>query len=169
LAPVLVGELPGLQRISAAALEALELLGVGDVQEELDDDHAVVGEHALELVDLAVGALPLLLGREALHTLDEHAPVPRAVEHGHSAPARKRRDEAVQVVVALLVGRRRGELLDAHVAGIERRDQALDGAALAAGVPALEEDAQRWPEVAGADEPGEREAQLGQARAVPRQ
>src|SRR5205085_12455351 len=39
VAPVLVGELPPLQRVLLAALEALELLGVGDVQPELDDDH----------------------------------------------------------------------------------------------------------------------------------
>ena len=35
----------------------------------------------------SVGTRPLLLGGEALDPLDEHAAVPRAVEHGHPAPA----------------------------------------------------------------------------------
>ena len=93
----------------------------------------------LELVDLVVGARPLRLGGELLDALDEHAPVPRAVEHRHAAPARERGPEAPQEVVALLVVGRRRELHDAHVARVERGDEALDRAALAARVPALEE------------------------------
>ena len=50
--------------------------------------------------------------------------------------------------MALLVVGRRGELDDADVAGVERRDQPLDRAALAGGVPALEDDADRRPELA---------------------
>src|SRR3954453_12868871 len=169
VAPVLVGELPALQGILAAPLEALQLLGLGDVQEELGEDQAVVGQHALEVVDLAVGPPPLLLGGEALDALDEHAPVPGAIEHGHPAPAGQRGDKAVQVVVALLVGRRCGERLDADVAGVERGDETLDGAALAARVPALEQDAQRRPELTASYQAGERQAQLRQAPAVERQ
>ena len=41
VAPVLVGELPGLQRVVLAALEAAQLLLVGDVHPELDQDHAL--------------------------------------------------------------------------------------------------------------------------------
>ncbi len=43
--------------------------------------------------------------------------------------------------MALLVRRRRRELRHAHVAGVERRHQPLDRAALAGRVPALEQDA----------------------------
>jgi hypothetical protein len=68
----------------------------------------------------------------------------------------------MQVVVALLVVRRRGELGHADVTRVERRDEALDRAALAARVPALEEHAQRRPEPARADEPAERQPHLGQ-------
>ena len=95
-----------------------------------------------------IGAAPLHLGGEVLDPLDEHAPVPAAVEDGHAAPSRQRRPEPPQEVVPQLVGRRRGERGDVHVAGVERLDQPLDGAALAGGVPALEDDAHRRAEVA---------------------
>jgi hypothetical protein len=55
------------------------------------------------------------------------------------------RPEAVQEVVALLVGRRGREALDAHVAQVELAEQALDHAALARGVPALEDERHRGP------------------------
>ena len=45
----------------------------------------------LELVDLAVGAPPLLLGAEALHALHQHAAVIRAVEDAEVAGARAAR------------------------------------------------------------------------------
>src|SRR5438309_2327076 len=72
VAPVLIGQLPTLERIALAALEAAELLLLRDVQEELDQDHPLEHERALEADDLVVGALPLLLGGEALHSLDQH-------------------------------------------------------------------------------------------------
>ena len=50
------------------------------MDEQLDDAHAVVGQRALELVDLAVGALPFVLAAETLDPLDQHAAVPGAVE-----------------------------------------------------------------------------------------
>ena len=67
---------------------------VGDVQPELDQHEVLLVEHLLEGVDLVVGALPRALGGEALDALDQHAAVPRAVEHGHPAPARQQRPEA---------------------------------------------------------------------------
>ena len=59
----------------------------------------------------------------------------------------------------LLVVRRRGELRDPHVPGVEVVDQPLDRAALAGGVPALEDDAQRRADRAAADLAAQREAQ----------
>ena len=47
--PVGVGHAPGFQRILLNRLEALLLFLLADVQEELQDDGAVVGQHALEL------------------------------------------------------------------------------------------------------------------------
>ena len=59
-----------------AVAEAAQLLVLADVEPELEDDHPVLDELALELVQLAVGAPPLRLGRESLQALDEHAAVP---------------------------------------------------------------------------------------------
>jgi len=49
------------------------------------------------------------------------------------------------------------------VPGIERRDQALDRPALPGGIPALEEDAERGPDLLRPDLPPERQPELGQA------
>src|SRR3712207_485945 len=88
VAPVLVGQLPALQRVLLAPLEALELLLLGDVQPELHEDHPLGCERALERDDLLVGAPPLLLAGEPLHALDQRAPVPGAVEERDPSPAR---------------------------------------------------------------------------------
>src|SRR5204863_5919864 len=98
VAPVLVGELPRLERVVLAAVEALELLLLGDVHPELDEDRALGGLDALEVVDLVIRPLPLLAGREALDALDEHPAVPRAIEDRHAAPPGQRVHEAVEVV-----------------------------------------------------------------------
>ena len=96
---------------------------------------------ALEVVDLVVGALPLLLGGELLDPLDEHAPVPRAVVDGHPAPARQRGPEAPAASGG--ASRRRSAPRTARRArdAGRARDEALDRAALAARVPALEDHA----------------------------
>jgi hypothetical protein len=165
VAPVVRRELPALERIALALLEALQLLLGRYVQPELDHDRALGPERALELHDLRVGARPLLGGREALHALHEHAPVPGAVEHGHTAPAGQRRPEAPEEVVALLVVGGSGELGHPHVARIELLDQALESTALARGVPPLEDHRHRR---ADALVPGklaaERQPQLEQSR-----
>src|SRR2546425_10313622 len=88
VAPVLVGQLPCLQRIALSSPEALDLLRFGDVEPELDQDHALVGERPLEAVDLVVGAKPLLADGEALDALDQPPAVPGAVEDRHPAPTR---------------------------------------------------------------------------------
>src|SRR5262249_54454573 len=86
-APGVGRELPGLERVGLALLEALELLALGDVQPALDEDHALLPQRALERVDLLVGAAPVLLRRQLLDALDQHPAVPGAVEHGHATPA----------------------------------------------------------------------------------
>ena len=113
-------------------------------------------------LDLAVGALPLGLGGESLDPLDEHPAVPGAVEHRHPAPARERRGEAPQEVVAALALGRGGELGDGVVPGVQRRGQPADRAALAGGVPALEQDGERRSEVPVADLAAGLQAQRGQ-------
>ena len=65
--------------------------------------------------------------------------------------------------MALLVVRRRGERRDAHVAVVELGGEALDRAALAGRVPALEQHAHGRPEAAVADQPAQLKAQRAQA------
>ncbi len=51
-----------LQRIGLDLVEPLLLLLLADVQKELQDDGAVVGQHALEIEDVAVGVPPCVSG-----------------------------------------------------------------------------------------------------------
>ena len=110
VAPVLVGQLPALQRIVLAGLKAAELLLVGEVHPELDQHHALRAQSALEFDDLVVRALHSRLSRKPFDPLDQHPAVPGSIEHGHPAPARERGRESPQEVVALLPLTRRGEL-----------------------------------------------------------
>ena len=147
VAPVLVGQLPALQRIGPSFLEPAELLVVADVQPELHDDHALEHERALELHDLLVGPPPLLGRGVALEPLDQHPPVPAPVEHGHAAEPGELAVEPPEEVMALLVERRRRERGDTVVAGVEALDELADGAALAGRIGSFEHDQQPWPEL----------------------
>src|SRR3990170_6267038 len=82
VAPVLLGDLPLLVVCVLTFLEAAQLLLLADVHPELEDDRAGFQQLALELIDLAVGALPRSLGTIPLDALDQHAPIPRAVKDG---------------------------------------------------------------------------------------
>ncbi len=116
------------------------------------------------------GAPPLLLGREALDALDEHAAVPGAVEDGHATPSPAAGPRSARGSDGALVGRRRRERRDAHVARVQRGQQALDRAAFAGGVPALHDDGQRRSKrVARVQLAAEREAQLGEPSASARE
>ena len=83
--PVLVGQLPALQRVLLALLESLQLLLRRDVQPELDQDRPLVGEAALEVVDLVVGARPLVL---ATRTPPPARPGPGRTRCGRRPPSR---------------------------------------------------------------------------------
>ena len=75
----------------------LLLLGA-DMDQDLDDVHAVIDKQALELVDLAIGALPRGLVAQALDTLDQDAAVPGAVEDRPVAGGRQPVPEAPEMV-----------------------------------------------------------------------
>jgi hypothetical protein len=110
------------------------------VEPELDHHLAVVGEPALELVDLGVGALPAASLDPLLDAIDEHPPVPGVVEQGHVAVFRQAGLVAPEEVVALLeLGRRRTrEGLEG--ARVQLAGQALDDRPLPRRVPPLERD-----------------------------
>src|SRR5581483_4269150 len=137
--PVLLGDLVLLPGDALALLESPELLGLVDVQPELDQDDAALDELFLESVDLAVRAGPLVDGGELVDTLDEDAPVPRAIIDGHGTGARDPAPEAPEVMLgALLVGRR-GDGDHAIEPRVDRRDQPPDRPSLSRRVRAFEE------------------------------
>ena len=57
-------ELPSLVRVVESCLEASSLLLGGDVEEELDDGGALIGEQALEVVDVLIAPLPSVFGSQ---------------------------------------------------------------------------------------------------------
>ena len=136
--PLLLADLPGGGRVFLDLLEPLLLLLLVDVQPELDDHRAGVGQLPLELLDVLVGLSPLALRGQTLHPLDQHAAVPGAVEDGEIASAGRafqnrhihgcRRSSSVGGA----------DRMDLEPARVERLGQAVDERALAGRVPALE-------------------------------
>ena len=138
VAKVLRGQLPALQGIAQTRTEALELLLRADVQEDLHQPDAVVGEQPLEVVDFRVGAAPFRFAGEAFDALHQHAAIPGAVEHHELARVGQAAPEAVQVGLPLLLRKRCGDRPHLEAARVERPAQPADDAALAGGVPTLE-------------------------------
>ena len=108
-----------------------------------------VDQHELELVDLAIGAPPFLVGREAFDALHQHAAIPGPVERNDLPLFRQASPEALKVVLSALVLVRRGDRVDLETAGIEGPAKAANEAALAGGIPSLkhEEGPLRGPEI----------------------
>src|SRR5689334_12890487 len=120
-----------------ALAEAVVLLRLGDVEEELDDQGAARRQLRFELVDLVIGAAPFGLGGEALDPLDKDAAVPAAVEDRDLARRGQALPEAPEIMMRLLLGAGRGDRPDAEAARVAFRDHALDRPALPRRVPAL--------------------------------
>src|SRR5690606_41661726 len=78
-------ELPVLARVVEPGAEALRLLLFRDVDEELDDRRALVGEETLELDDVVIAPPPTRLGDEALDAYHEDVLVVAPVEY-HDLP-----------------------------------------------------------------------------------
>ena len=133
-------ELPVLGRVVEPVLQALALLVLRDVEEELEDDGAGLDEQLLEGVDVGEALRRLVARDPALDDRNEDVLVVAAVEDHDLAGGRRLLVDAPQEVVrALLLGRRlprRGA--DAERAGF--REHATDRAVLAARVGALQDD-----------------------------
>ena len=132
-------ELPALERVLRTLLEAALLLGVADREPVLEQDDPGAHEHPLELGRGAQPLLVLLRSAEPEHALDAAAVVPGAIEDHDLAGGRQVRDVALEVPLRLLAVRRRGQRDDGRAARVQRLGQALDRAALAGGVAALED------------------------------
>ena len=143
VSPVLGGDFPLLFGRALSGAEALQLFVLADVDPEFDHKGAARCEVGFKVIDFPVGALPIRLAAKALNPLNEDAPVPGPVKDGNVAALREPLVEAPEEV-ALFLFRRRARNRECRVAaGVERRGETLNAAALSRGVPALKADNQR--------------------------
>ena len=134
-----------LRGIVQPLLEPASLLVPADVQEELHDDDAVLGQQLLEPVDLVVAARPHVLGHQLAHARDQHVLVVRSVEDGDVSSRRHGAVHAPQEIVVRLL--RRGRLERRHAAAlrIEAPHDVTNRSIFTRGVHPLEHDEQRAP------------------------
>ena len=132
-------ELPVLGWVVDALLQALALLVKADVQHELHDDGAVLAQHALEVVDLAVALFGGLPVDPAVDHWHQHVLVMAAVVDHELARRRHLLVDAPQVVVAALQRAGRLPAVRAHAQRAGFLEHGADGAVLARGVGALQQ------------------------------
>ena len=131
-------QLPLLQRILDPHGEAEVLFLVGDREPVFDQYDAGAHQHALEFRHRAEELLDVLFGAKPHDPLDAGAVVPAAVEQHDFAAGRQMRDVALEIPLRALALARRRQRRDATDPRIEPLGDALDDAALAGGIPALE-------------------------------
>src|SRR4029079_11313892 len=139
LGQVHVGELPALEGLGVAGLEALALLVVRHREPVLEHGDPRPHQHPLELRAAAQELLVLLLGAVAHHPLDVRAVVPAAVEQDHLTGSREVLDVALEVPLGALALARLGQRDHADRARAGALGDPLDDAALAGRAPALED------------------------------
>jgi hypothetical protein len=126
--------------IVRARQEAAELLLARDREPELEQPDAGAHQHAFEIRALA-HEFEIVVGRaEAHHALDAGAIVPGAVEEHDLAAGGQILDIALEVPLGALALIGLFERHDAGAARVQMLHEALDGAALAGGIAALEDD-----------------------------
>ncbi len=129
-----------LERVGASLLEPRLLLLARDVEPQLDQDDAGLRQHSLEPGHIEQELLGLLRRAEVHHLLDARAVVPGAVEHHPFAAGRQVAHIALEVPFGGLAVGRLGQGDHAGVARRQVLGHPLDGAVLAGGVAALEDD-----------------------------
>ena len=132
-------QLPALQGILHALLEAALLLLVADGEPVLEQKYSGADQHALELRATAHELQIFGFGAKAHHALHPGAVVPTAVEEHHFARGGQVRRVALEVPLGLFALGGRAEGDHAANAGVQGFGDALDGAALAGSVAALKE------------------------------
>jgi hypothetical protein len=111
-----------------------------DVQKQLDEADSRVDQHALELVDFAIGTPPFLFGREAFDAFHQHAAIPGAVERNDLPVLRQASPEALEALLCTLVFVRRGDRVNLETSRIKSPAKAANDATLAAGIPSLKDE-----------------------------
>src|SRR5690606_30187891 len=119
-------ELPVLARVVEPGAEALRLLLFRDVDEELDDRRALVGEETLELDDVVIAPPPTRLGDEALDAYHEDVLVVAPVEYHDLPVAGDMRMHPPQVVVGEFLLRGLLEGGDPHALGVHPPEDVPD-------------------------------------------
>jgi hypothetical protein len=142
LVNVSVGQLPVFFLVVDAGLEATGLFVARDVEIELEDEDVVVGEKALELVNVFEAAVGNIAGDELVDARREDVLVVRAVEDADHSTRWHLGVGAPEKVVAGFEWGGHLEGSDIAALGINSREDVADGAVLACGVHALEDDEQ---------------------------
>ena len=153
VAIVLGRHLVALVRRILAGLETPHLLFLGNVNPDLQHDHAGFRQAGLVVVDFGISAGPFGVGGEAFDAFDHDTAVPRAVENREMPRGGRLVPEAPEVVTGFFFGRRGGCRVDLIVSGVDHPAESADGAALTRGVGALKGD--DGAEALGRGEPGE--------------
>ena len=137
---VAYGEFPVLGFVVNSLLQAQALLFKTDVQHELEDDRAVLGQHALKVVDLRKALRCLLWRYPAVHRGHQHVFIVTAVENHDLARARHFLVNAPQVVVRALFLGGRFPPYRVHAQRAHAAEDAAQRAVFARGVGALQND-----------------------------
>ncbi len=80
---------PGKGGIAGQLLETFRLLFLTDVQKELDDNGAVVGQLSFEHANAVIGSTELFAGRFLVKGFVDDLPVPAVIVNGNSALGRQ--------------------------------------------------------------------------------
>ncbi len=133
-------ELPLLERMHLALQKAAALLFLADREPELDQVDAAADQVAFKIRHLAQEIQVFVLGAEAHDSFHAGAVVPGTVEHDDLARGRQMLHIALEIPLASL---RVGGLFQrdhARAARVQVFHHAFDGAALAGGITAFEQD-----------------------------
>ena len=124
-----------------AALAQPLVLNCGrDMEEQLDDQRAMIALLRFEFVNLVIGAGPVLGLATAERPVVNHLAIPAAVMQRRVAGGRKRGPEARQPMPVLIGAITARDAMRGEMAWVPGGCQPLQGALLAAAFPAFEQD-----------------------------
>ncbi|MCY1293467.1 hypothetical protein D9M70_427270 [compost metagenome] len=141
-------ELPLLERVDLAFAKAAALLFLADREPELEQVDAAAHQVALELRGLLQEVLVLTRGAEAHHVFDAGAVVPGAVEQHDFTGGRQVLHVTLEIPLAAFGFRRLFKCHHTRAARVHVFHEAFDGAALAGGIAAFEQDHHALPALA---------------------